>query len=203
MPPKKRRRFVRPLGKRRYRKMFVLATEGSKTESQYFSIFNDQNLVVHIKFLKEKGGSAPPQVLARMRNYLDSEDLESSDEAWLVVDKDQWTDDQLSQLHEWAQEADNYGFALSNPKFEFWLLLHFEDGRGVSNPRTCSQRLERHIPGYDKDINVRKISEDTIKKAIERAKKRDTPACRNWPRNTGTTVYRLVENILKSRSGEE
>ncbi|MCY4378855.1 MAG: RloB family protein [Candidatus Dadabacteria bacterium] len=181
MPPKKRRRFVRPLGKRRYRKMFVLATEGSKTESQYFAIFNDQNLVVHIKFLKEKGGSAPPQVLERMRNYLDSEDLENSDEAWLVVDKDQWTDYQLSQLHEWAQEADNYGFALSNPKFEFWLLLHFEDGRGVSNSRTCSQRLERHIPGYDKDINVRKISEDMIKKAIERAKKRDTPACRDWP----------------------
>ena len=203
MPPKKRRRFVRPLGKRRYRKMFVLATEGSKTESQYFAIFNDQNLIVHIKFLKEKGDSAPPQVLARMRNYLDSEDLESSDEAWLVVDKDQWTDDQLSQLHEWAQEADNYGLALSNPKFEFWLLLHFEDGRGVSNSRICSQRLERHMPGYDKGIDAKKIFDCMIKKAIERAKKRDTPACRDWPRTTGTTVYRLVENILKSRSGEE
>ncbi len=44
--------------------------------------------------------------------------------------KDEWTDDQLSQLNEWAQGADNYGFALSNPKFEFWLLLHFEDGSG-------------------------------------------------------------------------
>lgn len=203
MPPKRRREFKRQSGSRRYRKMFVLATEGSKTESQYFAIFNDQNLVVHIKFLKERGNSAPPQVLARMKNYLDNENLDSSDEAWLVVDKDQWTDDQLSQLHEWAQKADNYGLALSNPKFEFWLLLHFEDGNGVSNSKTCSQRLERCIQGYDKSIDVKKISEDMITEAIERAKKRDTPACRDWPRNTGTTVYKLVENILKLRSGRE
>ena len=203
MPPKKRRRFVRPPGKRRYRKMFVLATEGRKTESQYFEIFKDRGLAVHIEFLKRKGDSAPPQVLERMKNYLKQRGLKNSDEAWLVVDKDQWTDYQLLQLHEWSQQADNYGLALSNPKFEFWLLLHFEDGSGVSNSKTCSRKLKHHIPGYDKDINARKISQDMIKKAIERAKKRDTPTCCDWPRNTGTTVYRLVENILKSRSGEE
>jgi len=202
MSPKKRRKFKRPLSKRRYRKVFVLATEGSKTESQYFEIFKDQNLVVHIELLKKKGDSAPPQVLKRMRKYLKREDLKSSDEAWLVVDKDQWTDEQLLQLHKWAQEADNYGFALSNPKFEFWLLLHFEDGDGANNSKTCSQRLERHMPGYDKGIDVRGISDDMIKEAVERAKKRDTPACHDWPRNTGTTVYRLVESILKSRSNQ-
>ena len=58
-------------------------------------------------------------------------------EAWLVVDKDQWTDDQLIKLLEWSQKADNYGFALSNPKFEYWLLLHFEDASGVKNSRDC------------------------------------------------------------------
>ncbi len=203
MPPRKRRRFVRPQGERRYRKMFVLATEGSKTESQYFEIFKDRNLVVHIEFLKKKGDSAPPQVLDRMRNYLKRKGLKDSDEAWLVVDKDQWTDYQLLQLYEWAQEADNYGFALSNPKFEFWLLLHFENGDGVSNSKTCSRKLERHMPGCEKGIDARKISNHRIEKAVERAKNRDKPACRDWPRNTGRTVYRLVENILKSRSSQE
>lgn len=199
----KRRKFKRSLDQRPYRKIFVLATEGSKTESQYFEIFKGQNLVVRIELLKKIGKGAPPQVLERMRRYLKREGLQSSDEAWLVVDKDQWTDDQLSQLHEWAQEADNYGFALSNPKFEFWLLLHFEEGSGVNNSRTCSQKLKRHMPGYDKGIDAKKILDFRIKKAIERAKKRDTPACHDWPRNTGTTVYRLVENILKSRGGKK
>ncbi len=202
MPPRKRK-FQRPLGKRRYRKMFVLATEGSKTESQYFAIFKNQDLVVHIRFLKGGFNSAPLQVLARMRNHLKKEGLKSSDEAWLVVDRDQWTDNQLSQLHEWAQEADNYGFALSNPKFELWLLLHFEDGSGVNNSKTCFQRLKRYLPGYDKGIDMRKISDDMIEEAIRRAKKLDTPTCSDWPRNTGTTVYRLVESILESRISQE
>ncbi len=169
MPPK-RRKFSRPLGERRYRKIFVLAVEGSKTEPQYFAIFNDQNSVIRVNCLKSKHDSAPPQVLARMEKHLKKEGLKKSDEAWLVVDKDQWTDEQLSQLHQWSQQADNYGFALSNPKFEFWLLLHFEDGGGVSSSQICSQKLERHLPGYDKGINVRRISDTMIAYAIRRAR---------------------------------
>ena len=64
MPPK-RRKFSRPLGERRYRKIFVLAVEGSKTEPQYFAIFNDQNSVIRVNCLKSKHDSAPPQVLVR------------------------------------------------------------------------------------------------------------------------------------------
>lgn len=196
--PSKRRKFRRPVGERRYRKMFLLAVEGSKTEPQCFAIFNNQNSVIRIRCLKNKHDSAPLQVLDRMKAQLKKEELKSTDEAWLVVDKDQWTDEQLSQLHQWAQESDNYGFALSNPKFEFWLLLHFEDGNGVSTSRICSQRLRSHIPGYDKDIDARKISEEMVYDAIRRAKQRDTPSCSDWPRVTGTTVYKLVENILAS-----
>jgi hypothetical protein len=80
MPPK-RRKFQRPLGERRYRKLFVIAVEGVKTEPQYF--------------------------------------------------------------------------ALSNPKFEYWLLLHFNDGTGIASSRDCSDRLKRHLPGYDKGIDAR------------------------------------------------
>ncbi len=92
MPPK-RRKFSRPLGERRYRKIFILAVEGIKTEPQYFAVFNDQNSVIRVNCLKGKHDSSPPQVLARMENHLKKEGLKKSDEAWLVVDKDQWTDD--------------------------------------------------------------------------------------------------------------
>lgn len=85
-----------------------------------------------------------------MTDHLEHEGLKSSDEAWLVVDKDQWTDEQLTQLHQWSLQQENYGFALSNPKFEYWLLLHFEDGTGVTSSRDCTERLKRWIPEYDK-----------------------------------------------------
>lgn len=197
----KRRTFTRPIGQRRYRKLFVIAVEGAKTEPQYFALFNDNHSVIRVNCIKGKSDSSPPQILKRMLDYLKQAELKPSDEAWLVVDKDQWTDVQLQQLHTWSLKGENYGFALSNPKFEFWLLLHFEDGKGVANSRECTERLQKYLPDYDKSINVRKISQDMIDAAIQRAKQRDTPHCEDWPRTVGmTTVYRLVENILKANT---
>jgi hypothetical protein len=134
-----------------------------------------------------------------MEDHLRRENLLASDEAWLVVDKDQWKDEELEQLHTWSQGEDNYGFALSNPRFEYWLLLHFEDGTRIGSSRECATRLKRYVPDYDKNIDVRKIKPDMIKNAIRRAKVRDNPPCADWPREFGsTTIYKLVENILKS-----
>lgn len=192
-----RRKFQRPLGERRYRKMFVIAVEGVKTEPEYFAIFNDQQSVLWVNCLKGGCDSSPPQVLNRMNSYLKEKGLRSTDEAWLVVDKDQWTDEQLTQLHVWAEGRDNYGFALSNPKFEYWLLLHFEDGNGITSSYDCTVRLKRYLPDYDKGIDRRKITRQGIIDAVRRAKQRDTPPCADWPRMIGcSTVYKLVEKIL-------
>ena len=87
-----------------------------------------------------------------MTDHLESEGLKPSDEAWLVVDKDQWTDEQLTQLHQWSLQQENYGFALSNPKFEYWLLLHFEDGTGIILSRMDGE-WDGIVPG---DITVKK-----------------------------------------------
>ena len=194
--PSNRRKLNRQLGKRPYRKLFVIATEGTKTEPQYFALFNNRHSFVKVDCVKGKPHSAPHRVLGRMKDRLEQEDLLPSDEAWLVVDKDEWTDGQLAQLHAWSQEADNYGFALSNPKFEYWLLLHFEPGTGIRSSRECSDRLKRHLPNYDKSIDTRKFTPDRIKEAIDRAKARDNPPCEDWPRALGsTTVYKLVEKI--------
>ena len=198
--PSKRRNFRRPLGERRYRKLFIVATEGVKTEPQYFAILNDRYSVIYVDCLRSKHRSSPPHVLKRMKDRLKQETLKNSDEAWLVVDKDQWQDEQLAQLHTWSQDADNYGFALSNPKFEYWLLLHFENGTNIGSSRECSDRLKNYLPDYDKSLDDRKISPDMIEDAIRRAKIRDNPPCEDWPRTLGsTTVYKLVENILSER----
>lgn len=196
MPPG-RRKLQRPLGKRRYRKLFVIATEGTKTEPGYFALFDDRESVIQVNCLKAGHNSSPPQVLKRMEKHLRQEQLRPSDEAWLVVDKDQWTEEQLTELHAWASGDKNRGFALSNPKFEYWLLLHFEDGDRIASSHDCSVRLRKHLPDYDKGIDARRITRKQIEDAIERAKHRDSPPCTDWPRALGgTTVYRLVQSIL-------
>jgi hypothetical protein len=134
-----------------------------------------------------------------MEAYLRQKSIRKSDEAWLVVDKDQWHDGQLRELYEWSLKSDNYGFALSNPQFEYWLLLHFEKGAGISSSRDCTERLRRYLPDYDKHLDMRRISTENIHDAISRAKIRDNPPCKKWPRRIGnTTVYRLVEKLVSS-----
>ncbi|MBF0475121.1 MAG: RloB domain-containing protein [Deltaproteobacteria bacterium] len=201
--PLKRRSFQPPPAERRYRKIFIIATEGNVTEPQYFNIFNtfnDPPSVIYVKCLKGNHNCSPPQVLERMTEYIEEAALHKSDEAWLVVDKDYWTEEQLKPLHEWSQIHDNYYLALSNPKFEYWLLLHFEDGHRISTSKDCSNRLRKHLHDYDKSISRWKITPEMINKAVERAKQRDNPPCPDWPRKPGTTVYRLVENILNAPS---
>ncbi|MCK5683502.1 RloB domain-containing protein [bacterium] len=91
----KRRRFFRPTGKRPYRRKVILAVEGSVTEPLYFSLFNSEDSVICVKCLKGKHDSAPKHVLKRMEKYIKSEGINNKDQAWLVVDKDSWSDDQL------------------------------------------------------------------------------------------------------------
>lgn len=194
----KRRSFSRPPGKRRYRKLFVIATEGTITEPIYFSLFNDQNAVVRVSCVKGKKSDYPLTTLKRLKKKIAEEALRKNDEAWLVIDKDDWTEQQLQSLFDWSKEQENYGFALSNPKVEYWLLLHFEDGSKSTTPTGCAQRLQKYLPGYDKGFDPRKISREMVDDAIARAKQRDMPPCTDWPREEGiTTVYRLVENIIK------
>ena len=87
----RQRKYTRPIGQRRYRRMFVLSTEGTNTEPQYFAMFNDDNTVVHVRIIKNRG-SAPNSVLQQMKRYLREGNLQANDAAWLIVDKDRWTD---------------------------------------------------------------------------------------------------------------
>ncbi len=68
----KKLRFQRPLGERRYKKLFVVSVEGSKTEPQYFAIFNQPQSIVLVKCLRRPSTeSSPIQVLKRMPGLLE------------------------------------------------------------------------------------------------------------------------------------
>lgn len=174
--------------------MFVLSTEGTNTEPQYFSMFNDDRTVVHVKLLRPRS-PAPEAVLGEMKRYLRQEDLRTSDAAWLVVDKDHWTDVQLQSLYEWSLTDDRYGLAVSNPLFEYWLLLHFENGNRIASAKQCINRLRRYLPGQDKNLQIAPLRTH-VAEAVSRAERRDSPPCQDWPRRSGTTVYRLVKDLI-------
>ena len=195
-----RRDFKREIGERRYKRLFVIVAEGKKTEPQYFSLLNFNQAIVKIMCLNHPKGSDPLHVKKCMDDYLASKkaSLRTDDEAWLVVDKDNWLDEHLHKLYEWANQKTNFGLAVSNPCFEYWILLHFEDAKGVSTKKDCCKKLRQYLPDYDKEIPSGKIKPSMISDAIYRAAIRDRAQDAPWPQSAGTTVYKLVQNILKA-----
>jgi len=176
--------------------MFV-GCEGTVSEVQYLRILNHDQTAVLVKPMRRKNDGAPKRLLADMRRWLREEQPRANDQAWLVVDTDSWPEEHLHALHQWTAENASHHLAVSNPAFELWLLLHFEDGHGIATPAECRRRLERHLPGYDKSVNARAFPRERVAAACERARVRDTPACCDWPRNPpGTTVYRLVDAVM-------
>lgn len=188
-----RRSFRRGAPSLSYRKLFVIACEGAKTEQQYFAMFQK-----NIKCLpSRKNDSAPLHVLERLKHYLEANKLRKDDEAWLVVDTDSWEEAHLKELYAWTTTDERYAMAVSNPKFEYWLLLHFESGAGVSSARDCVTRLKRYLPDYDKNLPTLSKLKSNVDTAISNAKSKDVPPCRDFPRGRGSTVYRLVERLNK------
>lgn len=200
MAPRQRKYNSRPLGTRRIKALFLISVEGAVTEQQYFNKFNDDNSIIQIECINNNNRSSPKSVLSEIKKKLTKTELRKEDEAWLVVDKDQWSDVQLNELYIWSEEKANYYFALSNPNFEYWLLLHFEDPSGHKTARACKERLNKHLGDYDKKIPYGQFTEDRIHIAVKRAEQQDSPQCKDWPKNTGTTVYRLIKHIYEARA---
>lgn len=186
-----RRKFERPTGWRKPRILFIISAEGEKTEPQYFQRFNNEQVTVILTAHLGGKDNIPPQVLKRMEKELSRRDLRPGDEAWLVVDQDNWTNEQQQPLFDWVKKADNRGLARSAPCFEYWLLLHFEEGKNVSTTRQCTERLKKYLSGYTKGLPAGAFSADQTQQALARAKNRHTPPC--------TTVHILVDHLLQAQ----
>jgi len=192
--------FTRSSGKRFYKRLFLVGVEGTRTECDYFSMFN--SAYVHVVPVASRVGNSPKKVLSALKGEISRYQLRDGDYLWIVVDRDEWPEEELELCRMWAQDTkespgQRKGFSLSNPKFEFWLLLHFEDGTQHATSKACLEALRAHLPEYDKSLSRSDINEESISAAIQRAKTllgSGDPT--DWPREAGkTTVFTLCEAI--------
>lgn len=180
------------------KKIFWISTEGARSEPIYFKRIQELRNEIVVKLVKTNDRSDPESVLRQLKQKLKENRLRELDQAWLVVDRDNWSETQINILVEWASKKANYGLAISNPKFELWLVMHFEKGKKIHSSQDCNDRLERYIPGYNKKFDPKLFTIDRINQAISHAKQRDCPPCTDWPQNPGTTtVYRLIQKLLE------
>ena len=209
----------RPLGTRRGARKYVISTEGSKTERDYLKMLQckfgrPEPGSVSFFFVFAKPNNEPKSDPANTLRFMEEklkeegEELEQDDEAWIIVDRDEWKEKQIEPLYAWAEKKENCKncyVAFSNPCFEVWLLLHFEECKNYRSSKECKSRLKRRFPKCDKK-NMKsiydKIELEDVYKAIERASLRCKvlSAPPRWPGEAGvTTVHELMEKFLPPR----
>ena len=122
-------------------------------------------------------------------------------------DKDSFTPVQYDYVVEQCENR-NYGIYITNPCFEFWLLMHFDDVKELDqellleNPkvsaerRYCEQELRKRIPKYSKS----KYDAIGLVRNVEKAIRNESLYCENEKelKNTiGSNVGMLIREMQK------
>jgi RloB-like protein len=94
--------------------------------------------------------------------------------------------------------------AISNPCFELWLVLHFQDQAAHVSVTQIQSICKKHLPGYKKRVNIDKLWSNRAA-AMSRARFLDKQHQRKGTLNGNPSsgVFKLLEEIDASqlRSG--
>jgi RloB-like protein len=93
--------------------------------------------------------------------------------------------------------AQDIRVALSNPCFEYWLLLHFRDHRTyAASYKQIEPVLRKHIPGHDKArLDFRRYAAH-VPEAVDRAARRLSGCGGDLGANPSTTVHLIAAQFL-------
>jgi hypothetical protein len=147
---RQRREFVRR-GGFRDATLFVIASEGAVTEPRYLkglkARWHNPRIHPHVLERDDPSLSSPEHVLEELDRFCREYSLQEGDQLWLLMDRDfqSWKPAMISAI---AQECQSKGYflAVSNPCFEIWLLLHFEDVPNQADTR--KQELAENKDGH-------------------------------------------------------
>ncbi len=185
-------------GNRQIKKLIVLATEGH-TEPDYFTMraFRKSKEYSVCSLRRANDNRSDPKHVLNMAKKGVGRLRKQGDQIWVVIDRDTWDEDDILDIVEWAEEDSSRHVILSNPKFELFVLLHFEDGRGCTTAHIVDDRLDRKWPNYHKGIPVDKFNETAIDTAIQRSSerwnKKEIPLHR-----PGSTNAHVLAKLLRS-----
>ena len=188
----------RKIGGREYRDVCWVSAEG-QTEKDYLRMNVFKNAPAAVKFPKDihPDRRNPAAVLKRFQKAMRTENFRKGDEAWIVVDVDTWGKDEFAELLSWAESDPRHHLAVSNPKFELFLVMHFERGSGCTTPQKVDATLKRYWPRYDKRVSATRFSLDEIKTAVDAARTRRTGCHNTMPAPGMTDAHLLVERLIE------
>ncbi|MBE8997629.1 RloB domain-containing protein [Nostoc sp. LEGE 12447] len=197
------RKLNRHAPSRNIAQKILIACEGSKTEPIYFnSIRNElRSSTLDIIVLPHQNKTDPRSIIERLieerQQRKDNQQWSKEDEAWAVFDGDEHIEKSLENWQSAINRATSQkiNLAITNPCFELWYLIHFQDHFAQINRDRLVNLLGKHIPNYDKSMclypkPLKSLTEQAIQRAEKMAKQiernelseHSNPCCRGLPK---------------------
>ena len=199
----RRRAFRAPLLR------FLVVCEGTKTEPIYFHALRHAERSL-IDLNVEPGGVPKTLVEKAVKLKREAEKMAKAnrdsnflyDYVWCVFDIDEHPN-----IAEAKQQArDNaIQLAISNPCFELWILLHFQDQRSHLSRSAVQHECAKYLPGYIKKVPFDKVHpyyDQAVRRARDLVAWQKSRTCADET-NPWTSVQDLTELIRHSRSPRE
>lgn len=139
------------------RKTIWLLVEGEKTEKIYFGAIKKMAdlTATEVRVVDCKNETSATQIVSKGIEFLHQE-FPRIDEVWCIFDKEEKRYERNFKCAMEMAAGDlpsgkRLSCAVSNPCFEFWILLHYErTDRPFSNCREVVAPIKKHCPHYTK-----------------------------------------------------
>ncbi|MBL7113413.1 MAG: RloB domain-containing protein [Bacteroidales bacterium] len=173
--------------------------KGKKINPAYFVFCEGKTEELYIAYLKSKyrlpitinSKIAGQNISAKyIKNYMKGKFTHPKDKNCLVYDLDD--DNILLKL----QEIKDVEIIASNPCFELWYLLHYQEQTSALACDDCCKKLTKHDAKYCKgkiDQDLKLILDKKQFQAINRAKNL------SGNRNPSSSVYKIIEDLENVR----
>jgi hypothetical protein len=187
---------------------YLVICEGCVTEAGYFEALRHKEratLVVELEI--DDNGGVPKTLVERAVQKKKAEARKAQregdkrlgyDAVWCVFDVDEHPNLPDARQQALANEIE---LAISNPCFELWALLHFQDQGAPLERGHARQLLKKHLPKYDKALPFEQMDAhygDAVRRAKALDKRHDD--IDESGANPSTSVHRLTECIRAAPS---
>ena len=195
------RRIARRHGNRRLKARIVVTTEGLQSEPEYLKEFHRIHGNDSVRLEPIGVGGDPRAVVERaikVSRELKKDPLASRDSVWAMFDRDDHV--RFAEAKDLAR-GNGIRLAISNPCFELWGILHYQEQDAHLDRHECQRKLQKTCPAYNagagKVFGDRHAIEQNYLVAVERAKvsvrRREEEGDPGG--SPSTTVYKLTELI--------
>lgn len=187
------------------KRKFIIYSEGKNTEPHYFRAVRRDLLgaLVDLEIIDAAGvpmtiaETACERAAALKRSRGRKSSFEEGDQVWAVFDRDEHP--KVAEALERCRSG-NVGVAFSDPCFELWLILHFDNFDRPDDRHQVQSALAGVCEGYDpkgaKSADFSKLTlkvkeaEERAARQLERREAEGRPIRRPF-----TTVFRLTQEM--------